>query len=245
MADYLRKRSAERVHVVVHLSGAHAYGFPSPDSDLDLKAIHIAPTEAFLGLSRRDSTVDQIVDIEGVEVDYTSNELGPVLSGVLKGNGNYLERILGTTSAASSDLLLELQPIVARSVSRLVAAHYRGFAFQQRRSLAEKPTAKRLLYVLRTALTGIHALRTGVIDPHLPTLAREYHLDGVDEVIVRKRKGEQVELDEHALGSWQERLDALFVRLDEEVSRSPLPAEAPNFSEVDEWLVEARRRFVP
>ena len=32
--------------MVVLLSGAHAYGFPSPDSDLDLKAIHLADTES-------------------------------------------------------------------------------------------------------------------------------------------------------------------------------------------------------
>jgi hypothetical protein len=31
------------------LSGAHAYGFPSPDSDLDLKAIHVAKTADLLG----------------------------------------------------------------------------------------------------------------------------------------------------------------------------------------------------
>ena len=30
------EESAKREHLVVYLSGAHAYGFPSPDSDLDL-----------------------------------------------------------------------------------------------------------------------------------------------------------------------------------------------------------------
>jgi uncharacterized protein len=34
----LAEEEAERHHVVVALSGAHAYGFPSPDSDLDLKS---------------------------------------------------------------------------------------------------------------------------------------------------------------------------------------------------------------
>ena len=38
----LDEESSRRDHVVVYLSGAHAYGFPSPDSDLDLKAIHVA-----------------------------------------------------------------------------------------------------------------------------------------------------------------------------------------------------------
>ncbi|MEZ4465912.1 MAG: nucleotidyltransferase domain-containing protein [bacterium] len=32
------------------VTGAHLYGFPSPDSDLDLKGIHLAPTPTLLGL---------------------------------------------------------------------------------------------------------------------------------------------------------------------------------------------------
>lgn len=32
------------------VTGAHAYGFLSPDSDVDLKGLHLAPTEQVLGL---------------------------------------------------------------------------------------------------------------------------------------------------------------------------------------------------
>src|SRR4051794_36384173 len=92
-ARVLDEESARRDHLVISLSGAHAYGFPSPDSDLDLKAIHIAPTRALLGLHREDAPTDRLEVLEGVEVDYTSNELQGVLVGVLGGNGNYLERI--------------------------------------------------------------------------------------------------------------------------------------------------------
>lgn len=47
----LHEEDRARRHLVVHLSGAHAYGFPSPDSDLDLKAIHVEQTERLLGLA--------------------------------------------------------------------------------------------------------------------------------------------------------------------------------------------------
>ena len=46
----LSAEGAKREHLVVALSGAHAYGFPSPDSDLDLKSIHVAPTADLVGL---------------------------------------------------------------------------------------------------------------------------------------------------------------------------------------------------
>src|SRR5438477_12585275 len=89
----LDEEAARREHVVVYLSGAHAYGFPSPDSDLDLKAIHVARTEDLLGFEVPSPTVDRAEILDGVEIDYTSNELAHALSGILAGNGNFLERV--------------------------------------------------------------------------------------------------------------------------------------------------------
>ena len=148
---------------MVALSGAHAYGFPSPNSDLDLKAIHIAPTRSLLGLSEPPVTRDRMEVIEGVEIDYTSNELAGALRGIVKGNGNYLERVLGAYPLLASPLLAELAPIVRRGVSKRYHRHYLGFATQQRQAMeaSNAPTAKQVLYVLRTALTGAHLLRTG------------------------------------------------------------------------------------
>src|SRR5687767_4244886 len=96
--DVLAQESALRDHVVVYLSGAHAYGFPSPDSDLDLKSIHVARTKQLVGLGPGQLTFDRAEIIDDVEIDYTSNELGHALAGVLKGNGNFLERVLGAAT---------------------------------------------------------------------------------------------------------------------------------------------------
>src|SRR3954471_6546987 len=95
---FLADRERERKHLVIYLSGAHAYGFPSPDSDLDLKCVHIAPTHELVGLSPSDDPPGRIDIVDGVELDYGSNELSGVLRGCMKGNGNYLERILGSVA---------------------------------------------------------------------------------------------------------------------------------------------------
>jgi hypothetical protein len=58
--------SVQREHVVVYVSGAHAYGFPSPDSDLDLKSIHIEATRSLLGFVPPVLTFDRAEVIEGV-----------------------------------------------------------------------------------------------------------------------------------------------------------------------------------
>src|SRR5437870_9618499 len=41
------------------ISGAHLYGFPSPDSDFDLRGAHVLPLEKVVGLDVHDETVEQ------------------------------------------------------------------------------------------------------------------------------------------------------------------------------------------
>jgi predicted nucleotidyltransferase len=241
MKRVLREEEARREHVVVYLSGAHAYGFPSPDSDLDLKAIHVAKTADLLGFEVPVPTVDRAEILDGVEIDYTSNELAHALAGVLAGNGNFLERVLGRMTAFASPLLDELRPIAQRTLSRRVHRHYRGFAQNQLRFLEKEPTAKKLLYVLRTTLTGIHLLETGELEADLTRVMDGYGLSGARELVERKRAGERVGLDPALLDAWRPRVDELFARLDRAREASPLPEEPPNEGEVREWLLGVRR----
>lgn len=221
-ADFLRAQSAERRHLVVSLSGAHAYGFPSPDSDLDLKAVHIEPTHELLALEPKSRHRELITVIDGVEVDYSSNELQFVLRGVVGGNGNFVERLLGHLRPVESVELASLQSLVTAVLSRRMYRHYQGFARQQHREweATQYTSAKRLLYVVRTALTGTHLLRTGA-----------------------KTKGEKAPLPAELSLSWRERVKALFTTLDAAKDASVLPADAPPKAvrALDEWLLTLRR----
>jgi uncharacterized protein len=241
MKRVLDEEEARREHVVVYLSGAHAYGFPSPDSDLDLKAIHVANTADLVGFEPLSPTVDRAETIDGVEIDYTSNELAHALAGILGGNGNFIERVLGRMTPHTSSLLHELRPLVQRALSRRVHRHYNGFANNQLRFLEKDPTAKKLLYVLRTTLTGIHLLETGNLEPDLACLMGDYDVADARELIERKRAGERVSLDPRLLEAWRPRVDALFRRLDAARAASPLPEDPPNEDELRAWLLTVRR----
>ena len=233
-----------RRHLVVYLSGAHAYGFPSPDSDLDLKCVHVAPAAALVGLAPAAPAADTLVVIDGVEIDYGSNELAPVLRGCLKGNGNYLERLLGRMVLAEDSELAALRPLVRAGLSRMVVSHYRGFAFSQYRAVAQAMTAKKVLYVLRTALTGIHLLATGEMEIDLTRLADHHPIDGVADLIAIKRQGERVGLPEADLARWKGEMDRLLAQLDASVAGSVLPPEPPPAAAaaLDAWLIDLRRR---
>jgi hypothetical protein len=143
--------------------------------------------------------------------------------------------------AHESELLAELRSIVRRSLSRRVHRHYRGFALNQLQFLEKEPTAKKLLYVLRTALTGIHLLETGELEPDLTRIMDRYDLSDAQSLIERKRAGERVSLPRGELDRWRARVGALFTRLDQARDRSILPPEPPNAEEVRAWLLDVRR----
>ena len=241
---YVAARSAERHHLVVYLSGAHAYGFPSPDSDFDLKCVHVAPTGDLVGMVPREGGVDAIETIDGVEIDYGSNEIGGVLRGVLRGNGIYLERLLGTCIVEEdAPRMAALRPLARAALCRRVHHHYAGFARSQLHAAVEKPLAKKVLYVLRTTLTGTHLLATGEVVTDLSALADPYQFSRAHELIAIKRAGERVPLDDSTWTHWRAELDRAFATLDAALQRSALPPEPPAAATaaLDAWLIDLRR----
>ncbi len=239
----LDDESTKRQHLVVSLTGAHAYGFASPDSDLDLKGVHIAPTRALVGLSHPPDHSARLEVIEGVEIDYTSNELGQVLAGIIKGVGSFYERVLGTWTAIASSELMALRPIVVRSFSRRVHAHYRGFASSQLRDAqqTETPTAKTLLYVLRTALTGTHLLGSATLCTDLNEVVGYYGFEHAQELLEIKRRGERTMLEPAVARRWIAEGARALTLLDHAFETSALPDEPANVAEIDEYLVGMRR----
>src|SRR5690349_10808496 len=68
------------------ISGAHLYGFPSPDSDFDLRGAHILPLESVVGLVQRDETIDRSTVDGGLEIDLVSHDVAKFFAMVLKKN---------------------------------------------------------------------------------------------------------------------------------------------------------------
>ncbi|MFO0636960.1 MAG: nucleotidyltransferase domain-containing protein [Nannocystaceae bacterium] len=240
----LDRQDAAREHLVIALTGAHAYGFPSPDSDLDLKGVHVLPTRALVGLTRPDAHASAMKLVEGVELDYASNEIGQVLAGVLRGFGSYIERILGPWIMRASPDHAELAALVRGALCRRVHAHYRGFAQGQLREAiaAGTPTAKRLLYVLRTALTGTRLLARGELVTDLTALMDEHGFGHARELLAIKQQGERTPLPVEVATRWLAEADGVFELLDRALASSVLPDEPPNVAEIDAWLIALRRR---
>lgn len=226
------------------VTGAHLYGFPSPDSDLDLKGVHLAPTESLLGLCRASEAFDRLEVFEGVECDYTSHEAGKALALLLQGNANMLERVLSPIQLYLSEEAAQFASLARGAVSRRFAAHYQGFF--RRTCLAHDkdgaPRLKTMLYAYRVALTGVHLLRTGELVADLGALAPEYGFPDVSSLIARKRAGAErggllPEEDAEHRARWVA-LEKALLRAEQ---ASPLPEEPPNRGACEAWLVAIRR----
>jgi predicted nucleotidyltransferase len=97
------------------ITGAHIYGFASPDSDIDMKGVHIVPTAQLLTLEPKIPAYDKLEVFEGTECDLTTHEVARALATLLRGDGNVLERILSPYQLVDSPAVSELQDLAAKS----------------------------------------------------------------------------------------------------------------------------------
>lgn len=241
-AAYLQHRPPPGRVLLCAVTGAHLYGFPSPDSDLDLKGIHLAPTTSLLGLHPNTPAHDHTEIFRNVECDLTTNEAADALRLLGSGNGNMLERILSPLQIVPSEEIAELQALARGAVSARFARHYAGFLRGKRRELNEQPTTKGLLYAYRVALTGIHLLRSGELDPNLPSLVDgRAEEQAVSELIARKRSAdEHATIDDQLLAEHLPAIDQLGEELADAETNTSLPPDPPNVREIEDWLIRSR-----
>ena len=227
------------------VSGAHLYGFPSPDSDVDLRGAFVAPLRDVVGLRPFDETRTVSGVHQGacgdVELDWVAHDILKFCRLMTRKNGYVLEQLYSPLVVHGSVWHDELREIAGGCVVRHLHHHYRGFFLNQRKMLAKKPTVKALLYAYRVLLTGIHVLETGRIEAHLPSLLGERPVDDVAELIERKKSGTEKEhLDDGELALHEERLDTLEATMNEAFLVSRLPDDPTTFDALNDFVVRAR-----
>lgn len=243
--DLCRRVTAHHPYPLVFstVSGAHLYGFASPDSDYDLRGAHLLPAREVLGLNPTRDTVESEGIVEGVEIDVVTHDAAKFLRLLLKPNGYVLEQLLSPLVVTSSPAHEELRSLAPGCITCFHAHHYLGFANTQwNLFLKEKPhRVKPLLYVYRVLLTGIHLMRTGQVNANLPELNDLYRLRYIPDLIARKTgTHEQTTLDEVDLAFHEAEYVRLCARLTEEHQRTTLPRDRPSAAAINDLLVRLR-----
>lgn len=113
------------------VSGAHLYGFPSRDSDVDLRGVHVLPVSRLVSLREPEETITRDWVRLGVEVDLVTHDLGKFCRLLLRRNGYVLEQLLSPLVVASSAVHASLVELAPSLLTRNHAHHYLGFARTQ------------------------------------------------------------------------------------------------------------------
>ncbi len=227
----------------VTISGAHLYGFPSPDSDYDLRGVHLLPLEDVIGLAAGRDTVERSGIHDGLEIDLVTHDAKKFFGLLLKKNGYVMEQVFSPIIVHTTPEHEELRSIAAQCLTKHHAHHYFGFAETQWRLFEKEnpPRVKPLLYVYRVLLTGIHLMRTGEIEANLVRLNETAKLPYIPELIARKLAGpEKGHLEQADLAFHQREYERLLANLEEAQRDCRLPEMARGAQALNELLVRLR-----
>lgn len=225
----------------ITVSGAHLYGFPSPDSDFDLRGCHLGALEQVLGLGKSKETLEQKVTVDGREVEIVSHEVGKYLRLLMKPNGYVIEQIYSPLMVITTPEHEELKTLAKGCICRELYFHYRGFAQSEIKQFvsAERKTAKRILYIYRVLMSGVHVLRTGEVNANIVELNETFGFGMIAELIQMKQTEQAVIPDESLCWS-----DVEFLRseLDRAFEESPLPPKPTGTEALSRFLVGLRKK---
>jgi hypothetical protein len=228
------------------VSGAHLYGFPSIDSDWDLRGAHILSAESVLGMLPQEDTVE-LSSKEGIELDIVSHDIRKFFGLLLKSNGYVLEQLYSPIVVQTSPEHEELKGIARGCITRFHVHHYLGFAANQwKLFLKEEPhRIKPLLYVFRVLFTGIHLMETGEVEANLCVLNDRFRIPFIPDLIARKTGGveqqilgsDEMEYFEPQFADWEKRLM-------EAGEKTHLPSENSAKAALNDLLVCLRLRSI-
>lgn len=223
------------------VSGAHLYGFPSVDSDVDLRGVHLLPAAEVVGLRTGPETLNRMWNRAGAEIDLVTHDAAKFLRLLLRPNGYVLEQLLSPLVVTTSEAHAELIALSPGLLTRNHAHHYRGFGRGQWELFQQTNDLKPLLYTFRVLLTGIHLMRSGEIVADLPAL-----LDLVPgtpaylpDLIAAKASAEHSTVDV-PVGRLQRAVDDLRWSLDEGEAATTLPDQPSVYPALNDLLIRLR-----
>jgi hypothetical protein len=246
--EKLKKIASEHPFPLVFatVSGAHLYGFPSGDSDYDLRGVHVLPLRDVVGLDAGRETI-QVEEIrENLELDLVTHDAKKFFGLMLKKNGYVLEQLFSPLIVQTSPEHEELKELGKRCITKFHAHHYFGFAKTEWK-LFEKETLHRvkpLLYIFRVLLTGIYLMQTGEIEANLGILNEIFGIEYIPELIDRKINGaEKGVLPETDLKFYRKEYERLVGELETAAERSNLPENPDGKAGLNDLLIRLRIKY--
>ena len=155
IVQYLKQLEAEKqIEILLACeTGSRAWGFPSPDSDYDVRFIYKHQSDWYLSLCERKDTIERM--FENNEFDLSGWDLRKSLKLLWKSNPSLFERIQSPIIyIANDDFLSGITALAATTYSKIATMHHylsmsKRMYFEVKESKNVK--LKKLFYALRTA----------------------------------------------------------------------------------------------
>lgn len=177
---YLRELEQER-NIKVLLAcetGSRAWGFPSPDSDYDVRLLYVHPMQWYLRLSEPKDSIERM--FEAGEIDITGWDLRKALRLLKKSNCALLERLQShIVYQADAAFVQEIQRLAPQYYSRIASVHhYLSLGTNTMADLdRDQYRLKKFFYALRAATVCRWIISRSDIPPlHFPTMLAELSL---------------------------------------------------------------------
>lgn len=148
-------------------TGSRAWGFPSPDSDFDVRLIYVHKQDWYLSLNEKKDSIE--VMFEDNEIDISGWELRKSLRLLGKSNASLLERIQSSIIYhMDEDFLKGITNIAEDQYSRIGTIHHylsmtKKFIFEMEQEKEYK--LKKFFYALRSATACKWILERDEIPP--------------------------------------------------------------------------------
>ncbi|HEX6983929.1 MAG TPA: nucleotidyltransferase domain-containing protein [Planctomycetaceae bacterium] len=205
--------------------GSRAYGLAGEGSDVDRRGVYLPPADLHWSLY---GVPDQLENEETQEAYW---EVRKFLVLALKANPNVLECLYTPLVETATPLGERLIGMRESFLSRLVYQTYNGYVLSQFKKMQAdlrnqgQVKWKHVMHLIRLLLSGIEALRTGVVPVRV-----ERHRDDLLAIRRGETPWEEVE-------AWRRSLHREFETAYEATS---LP-DRPDYERANAFLVEARR----
>lgn len=217
------------------ISGSHAYGFSSSDSDIDIRTAFLFDKESLFGFdsTKKTSITKTSVTKDDIEVDFVGHELRIFNKMIASGeNGYALEQLFSPLCLHESIEFKNYKDTVHKFfITKKLYKHYSSFAlnkFEELKNQKEK-SLKTLLYIFRILYTGIYLFDTGEIKTNLNEL-NELILkqNYINDLILLKTSEKSIINDTKKIDFYENEIIGLLSKLEDSYNESSLPENIRN-----------------
>jgi len=219
-------------------TGSRAWGFPSTDSDYDIRIIYVHKNDWYLSITQRKDNIEKMLDNNNIDI--TGWELKKTLNLLRKSNASVLERIQSPIVYQSDEAFIkDIRSLSELYYSKIATMHhYLSMAkkFMDELQMGNTYSLKKFFYALRSALVCKWIIEKNTIPPI--EFSKIYkHL--AIEVSLTGRIEELIELKSTKTESYKHKGEKPLIELIQsciekaEVVKNTLPASKGNLDDLN------------